>query len=273
VITSLKKIWLWTSTDSNVMDIQEIIMLLSRIALLAFITLFVLGRPAWSSDLGNGVSSSSPGSSWPFTVHRDNHVLHGEVDQVQRGLQGSSSTDSLRIPRPGADLNNEQPSRGNMPGNSADLPVLNVNQPFGVKPPLNSKPPLLGVQDVHQTTSQGLGLLGMYALCADNARIPYYITNVFPPSELNQYGVESGDLLTRINGVSPFDYMHTGHPITPGATIVLTFEHQGISKTVSAKLQDMRTFTPFFESYSRWAIDHTSFLQEHQGQYHSCGLF
>lgn len=68
--------------------------------------------------------------------------------------------------------------------------------------PNHVRPALLTVQDIHHSNQEGFGLLGMYALCADNSRIPYYITNVFPPSELTQ-----------------------------------------------------------------------SFLQEHQGQYHSCGLF
>jgi len=231
-----------------------------RVALLVFVTLIVLDRPAWSTDDNTGATSSS-------STHRDNQLLHGAVDQVQRGWQGSSTEGSLRIPRPGADLKSEQSSRALMPPNLNNGRLLDVNQPIDIKPPL------LSVQDTHKSNREGLGLLGMYALCADNARIPYYITNVFPPSELNQCGVESGDLLTRINGVSPFEYMHSIHPITPGATIILTFEHNGIPKTVSAKLQEMQTFTPFFESYAQWAVGHITFLKDHQGQYRSCGLF
>ncbi len=226
----------------------------SRIILLALVALLGVDKPAYCSD-----ADKAP------TAHKGEKMLHGAVDEVQHAQQGSATDVNLRIARPTA--SDQQSTLTKTSGNSPDVPLLDVSQQSNVRPPL------LTVQDMHHSKQEGLGLLGMYALCADNSRIPYYITNVFPPSELTQCGVESGDLLTRINGVSPFDYMHSIHPIKPGALITLTFEHHGIPKVVSAKLQDMRTFTPFFESYSHWATSHISFLQEHQGQYHSCGLF
>ncbi|HEY9734373.1 MAG TPA: hypothetical protein V6C89_20850 [Drouetiella sp.] len=132
--------------------------------------------------------------------------------------------------------------------------------------------PLLTVQERQSNTSTGLGLLGMFALCPDDTS-PCYITNVFPNSELNQCGIISGDWLTKINGVSPYDYMHLGHPITPGTSISLTISRNGVSKTVSARLQDMRIFTTYFTSYSQWATTHIQFMKDNGARYHSCGLF
>ncbi len=236
---------------------QEKLTVPSRVAGFVLATLVLLNSPALSLDSENSAVQNV----------RDDHLLHGAVDQVQRGQQGSTGDTSLRIPRPSAELINQRAVSTRAQDNPKNPPLLDVNQP------LNVRPPLLTVQDSHHTNQEGLGLLGMYALCTDVAGTPYYITNVFPTSELKQYGVESGDFLTRINNASPFEYMHSVHPIKPGATITLTFEHHGIPKTVSARLMNFQTFTPFLESYSQWATSHISFLTEHQGQYHSCGLF
>jgi predicted metalloprotease with PDZ domain len=115
-------------------------------------------------------------------------------------------------------------------------------------------------------------MLGIYALCALDAASPCYITNVFPTSQLVQCGVQSGDLLLQINGKSPFDYLHTAHPTNPGATISITFQHESITKTVSVKLSDMRTFVPFLQSYSQWQKSHMPFLKEQHDKYRGCAL-
>ncbi|CAN5308221.1 hypothetical protein BH10CYA1_BH10CYA1_63130 [soil metagenome] len=186
--------------------------------------------------------------------------------KVQAKVQGPTSDGSLRIPRPTADVNGAQSPRLGDSVSASDIAKLDVKSPDRLNIPV------MTVKDVQQNSREGLGLLGMYALCPDDAS-PCYITNVFPTSELNQFGIESGDLLTKLNGVSPFDYMHSTHPIKPGASVNLTVNKHGIPKTLSVTLLDIRMFTPFFKSYSQWATSHISFLQGHQGQYHSCGLF
>lgn len=132
--------------------------------------------------------------------------------------------------------------------------------------------PVMKVEDKPKSKGVGLGMLGMYALCPENDS-PCYITNVFSNSDLVQYGVTSGDLLVKINGVSPFEYMNSMHPTQPGAMVELTVEQNGLAKTISAKLNEMQTFTPFLGSYATWATSHISFLSTHRQEYQRCGLF
>jgi hypothetical protein len=227
-------------------------LLYAQLALLIIVTSLLVAQPAWTED----AQRVDPAAK------RDNQLLRGSVEEAeQRKLQGSTNESALRISRPSADLNGEQALRAKTPADSSNIPVLGVSQPQ------------LNVRNVNQANRPPLGLLGMYLLCSENAGSPFYITNVFPPSQLNQYGIQSGDLLIQINGGSPFDYLHTAHPIAPGATITLTFAHLGIARTVTAQLLDMRQFTPFMGAYSQWAQGHVSFLKEHHDQYRSCALF
>jgi len=139
--------------------------------------------------------------------------------------------------------------------------------------------PVLSADNTHPKTMvktrpepQGVGLLGIYTLAAADPKAPYYITNIFPISNLVESGMQPGDLLTKINGQLPFDYMHTGHPTSPGANIILSFEHEGVAKTVSAKLIDMRKLTPYLGSYGEWARGHISFLKEHKTEYNGAAM-
>jgi hypothetical protein len=236
----------------------------AQLALLIIVTSLIVAQPVWSED----AQKVDP------AANRDNRLLRGSVeDAEQRKLQGSTNESTLRISRPSADLNGEQALRAKTPTNSPSIPVLGVSQP---QPSVrnvdqgNRQP--LGL-NVNQSNRPPLGLLGMYLLCSENAGSPFYITNVFPPSQLNQYGIQPGDLLIQINGGSPFAYLRTAHPVTPGDTITLKFEHLGIARTVSAQLLDMRQFSPFLGAYSQWAQGHVSFLKEHHDQYRSCALF
>jgi hypothetical protein len=178
---------------------------------------------------------------------------------------GAETGGNLRIPRPSADSNGSQSER-------LENSPRNTSIPTSVKSPSGQDIPVLTVQESQSNNRDGLGLLGMFALCPNDPS-PCYITNVFPNSELNQCGVVSGDWLTQINGVSPFDYMHSGHPIKPGVSISLTISRNGISRSVSARLQDMRAFTMYFTSYSQWTTTHIQFMKDNGARYHSCGLF
>ncbi len=229
---------------------------LPRLGLLINFMLLIIALPVRSLDSVN----DSP----PTANARENRLLQGSVNKLEQGKAGSTNQSGLRVEKPISSLNGEAPLRANTAVHSSSVPILDINQ---------SGLPVKPDKAANQNNQQGaVGLLGMYVLCAVDPNSPSYITNVFPPSLLNQTGVQTGDLLIQINGTSTFNYLHTAHPIKPGATIQLKIEHQGETKTVSAKLSDMRTFVPFLGAYGQWMKENASFLKEHHDQYRGCGL-